>query len=69
MEQIYALIKNGIVTGLIVADESTISIVADQCDSYVRVDQLSTRPGIDWTYDGNVFTNPNALPDVPFEGP
>lgn len=55
---IYALIKNGIIENTIVADANFISIIENNWDSCIRIDELDPMPGISWTYDGNNFSEP-----------
>ena len=56
MEPIVAIIENGIVANVIVADEWL---------GGVRIEHLDPRPGIGWAYDGQVFTAPPAPPPEP----
>lgn len=61
MENIVAIIENGIVANVIVADE---------WPGGVRIEHLDPRPGIGWAYDGEAFTSPSPglepeLPPMP----
>lgn len=51
METIYAIIESGVVVNCIVADE---------WPGGVNITALDPRPGIGWTYDGQVFAAPPA---------
>jgi hypothetical protein len=53
----YAVIKNGIVNNVIVADTQAI---AEQVTGFtcVEVEHVPGAPGIGWTYDGAEFTAP-----------
>lgn len=59
MENIVAIIENGIVSNV---------IVADAWPNGIRVEQLNPRPGIGWLYDGEVFTPP-VVPEPEHEAP
>lgn len=54
MENIVAIIENGIVANVIVADE---------WPAGVRIEHLDPRPGIGWAYDGETFTAPAPEPE------
>lgn len=54
METIFAIIENGVVANVIVADEWSDGI---------NVTDLTPRPGIGWLYDGQGFTPPAAEPE------
>jgi hypothetical protein len=58
---VYALIKNGVVENTIVADANFISLINSQWDNCIRIDELEIVPGIGWTHDGSVFTNPEEV--------
>ena len=51
----FAIIENGVVVNVIVADQTFI-------DTYFpgspRIDNLNPDPGIGWSYDGVTFTKP-----------
>jgi hypothetical protein len=55
METLYALVKNNVVIGVIVADVNFIVYIQeqspDQCDLYVNVTDLENRPHIGDVYD------------------
>ena len=53
---VVAIIENGIVANVIVADE---------WPGGVRIEHLDPRPGIGWAYDGQTFTAPPAPPPEP----
>lgn len=54
---IFAQIKDGIVSNIIVLDDETlIPLFKEGFDDIVRVDQLQPYPSPGWTYDGNTFT-------------
>ena len=65
MEELYALIKNGIVENVIVASAEFIAKISAKYDSIVQVDKLPVRPGVGWTFDGDLFDNP--IKDLPPE--
>lgn len=52
---IYALIKNGIVVNVIVADPNFISLIQSKWDYCVRIDNLNPCPRIGDLYDGSQF--------------
>lgn len=52
----YALIKNSIVENVVVWDGS-----GNIFDDYITVNIDDITAGIDWTYDGEVFTPPPEL--------
>lgn len=58
MEIIYALISNGVVQNIIVADANFIAGISANWQHCVRIDQLDPVPGIGWSYDGATFTPP-----------
>lgn len=64
---IFALIKNGVVQNVIVADQTFIDNKVSGYDHKIRIDNLDPIPGIEWEYDGSVFTNPNAVVPPPEE--
>jgi len=55
---VFALIQNGLVENVIVADANFISGISGQWQYCVRIDQLDPVPGIGWTYDGANFAPP-----------
>lgn len=50
-EQLYALIRDGRVANVIVADDAFAAAIAPDWDAVVRVDGRDDRPGPGWTYD------------------
>lgn len=50
-EKLYALIKNGITVGTIVAEPDFIPTIQDQYDEVIRVDHLKPYPGPNWPFD------------------
>lgn len=52
----YALIKNSIVENVVMWDGS-----GNIFDDYITVNIDDIPAGIDWTYDGEVFTHPPEL--------
>ena len=62
---IYAQIKNQIVKNCLILEEYNASFL-EGYDSLVRIDELSPRPGIGWSYDGTDFSAPviEVLPEV-----
>ena len=61
---IYAQVKDGIVKNTIVLeDENLLLLFKDGFDQVVRIDQLSPKPGIGWSYDGTNFSAPPAPDD------
>ena len=54
METIFAIIENGVVANVIVADE---------WPDGINVTDLTPRPGVGWLYDGQGFTPPAAEPE------
>jgi hypothetical protein len=71
MEKIFALIKNGIVAQVIVAGDEFVDLHMKQRFECVRVDELESRPGIGWSYDGVFFfapiVEPEPIPEPPPE--
>jgi hypothetical protein len=58
----YALIKNGVVEGVIVSDADYIAVIQDKYDACVRVDNIANRPGPGWTHSGGTtFVDPNYI--------
>jgi len=53
----YAIISGGLVSNLILADESAIEDVAGGAD-YVDLSDVSPRPSIGWSYADSVFAAP-----------
>lgn len=62
----YLCLKDGVVVNAIVADPAFIqtnAFIKSQYDSLIDRDSLpDPKPGIDWTYDGQVFSPP-VLPE------
>lgn len=56
MDPIIAIIENGIVSNVIMADE---------WPGGVRIEHLDPQPGIGWGYDGQTFTAPAQSEPVP----
>lgn len=54
---VFACITNGVVVNAIEADDNFVSLIKNQYDQVVRVDQLTPMPGKDWLYDGETFTH------------
>ncbi len=60
VNKVWAQIKNGVVENAIVLnDESLIPIFSEGFDYFVRIDEMDPRPGPQWLFDGQVFTNPD----------
>lgn len=55
----WALIKDGIVENIIVADEEFINLIRDNYDDCICIDNESPRPNKNWIYDGLNFAPPN----------
>lgn len=65
----YALIKNGQVENVIVADETFIATIATEWDHIERIDTPAKRAlgvGIGWAWDGSNFVAPPAPPPKPY---
>jgi hypothetical protein len=61
----YAVIKDGVVVNIIVAD--TLEIAESVSESLcVEIPNTSDAPRISWAYDGVNFTGTIDEPDVPF---
>lgn len=60
---VYALIKDGKVENMIVADEAFISKIQAQWEHCVRVDNLDVQPSIGWDFDGSDFSDPALIQD------
>lgn len=57
---IYAQIKNGLVVNTIVVDENTqLSLFSAGFDAFIRIDEMSPMPGINWSYNGT-FSPPGS---------
>lgn len=68
----YALIKNGEVQNVIVADESFISMIASEWDHIERIDTPAEQAlgvGIGWTWDGTQFIAPIQPEPEPVPAP
>jgi len=61
----YALIKNGVVVNVIVADANFIALIQSQYDSCVVITNNPGDPGIGWTYDGTNFAPPTPPAPLP----
>lgn len=64
----YALIKNGVVANVIVADEQFIGLIAPEWDHVERIDTPAEQAlgvGIGWGWDGTKFVAPPAPPTPP----
>jgi hypothetical protein len=59
---LYALIRNGIVEKVIVAEADFITLISAEWDACVRVEGREDRPSPSWTYDGELFTPPEEAP-------
>lgn len=57
MTKTYALIDNGIVTNLVVANDPSIF----HNDAAI---ELQVRPEVGWTYDGETFAPPTEVPRI-----
>lgn len=57
---LYALVKNGIVEQVIVAEADFIALITANWDACIRVDGREDRPSPSWTYDGELFTAPET---------
>ena len=55
---IYALINNGFVENVIVADSSFISLINSNWQHCVQIDSADPMPAIGWSYDGSNFSPP-----------
>ena len=55
METVYAIIENGLVVNTIVADQNFIN---QNYPDAINITNISPRPGINWTYQNNTFTEP-----------
>jgi hypothetical protein len=66
---IYALIRAGVVVNTIEANPSFLPTIAGGYsgpgDAIVRIDDLTVRPGIYWTYDDGKFTPGSPPEDIP----
>ncbi len=60
MEKIFALIKDGSVENIIVADENFVALIAPKWNFIIRIDEISPRPEIGWAYQNGEFINPNV---------
>lgn len=56
MERHQAIVENGVITNI---------ILADSWPDAIEVTGLAPRPSIGWTYDGTTFTAPPAPPAPP----
>lgn len=60
---IFAQIKSGVVKNTIVLQtEEMAEHFLEGFDSIVRIDELSTKPGIGWTFNGSAFAPPASSP-------
>jgi hypothetical protein len=53
----YAVIDNGLVVNVILADSQEI---AEQCNPGLTCVELTEGSGIGWTYDGSTFIEPST---------
>lgn len=60
----YALIKNGAVANVIVADEEFIATIQAEWDAVINVTDLNPKPAVGWAYGEGVFTAPTE-PETP----
>jgi len=68
----YALIKQGTVQNVIVADEAFISQIAPEWDHIERIDTPAEQAlgvGIGWGWDGTQFVRPAPTPEPPAPEP
>lgn len=56
----YALIKNGIIQNVIVADSDVAAQYVGDYDYVVQIPDSPGSPFIGWSYDGSSFTPPAA---------
>lgn len=54
----YALIQNYIIVNIVIASDSD---PQDPSYIWVNISSLNPLPSIGWTYNGNTFSNPNAI--------
>lgn len=66
MEKLFALIKNGLIENVIVAEQAFADQMKPKFDHVIRVDELDPLPGIGWSYADGAFTPP-APPEPPVE--
>lgn len=64
MEQQYAIITQGVVSLVIVADQA---FADEHYPGAVRIDLLTPLPGVGWTYSSGAFTAPAIIPPDPPE--
>lgn len=64
---IWALVKDGKIENMIVADETFIPHISAQYSHCVNVTDVENKPHIGWNYDGTNFSDPN--PPAPIEEP
>jgi hypothetical protein len=53
----YALIKNGKVENIIIADSDFVVHIQSQWDNIINIDELNDKPAIGWNYSNNSFVN------------
>jgi len=54
----YALIKDGLVVNVIVADEGFLPLIASDYDAIIQVSLEPGSPCIGWSYNGRKFAPP-----------
>lgn len=54
----FALIKDGIVKNIIVAEQDFLPHIQDQYDYIIDVSEMAHYPGPGWSYDGQTFSTP-----------
>lgn len=59
----YALVEDGVVVNVIVADANFIANIQSQYDACIEITNNPGDPGMGWTYDGTNFAAP--LPPAP----
>lgn len=58
-DMVYAQIKDNKVVNTIVVNEDTpLELFSEGYDYFLRIDEMSPRPAIGWSYDGEEFTAP-----------
>jgi len=54
----YALIKDGLVVNVIVAEEGFLPLIQDQYDAIIKIDLKPGSPGMGWQYSKKKFSPP-----------
>lgn len=57
MTGVYALIKQGFVRNVIVADDAFCKQIQSEWDYVVRIDELNPPPQMGWRFDGDEFVS------------